>query len=96
MGDLVFHLLSTDCFVFVWRDLAFLNNEDELLLAAVWLECAMNDKTYLDSNGGAGNSVSARSSFSWDDKCLGAQVLASKIILEGKSEGSGIWRQYKS
>ncbi|KAI9180253.1 hypothetical protein LWI28_002848 [Acer negundo] len=44
----------------------------------------------------AGNSGGARSSFSWDDKYLGAQVLASKLVLEGKYEGSGIWGQYKS
>ncbi|KAL5799100.1 hypothetical protein ACOSQ2_003920 [Xanthoceras sorbifolium] len=69
--------------------------QDELLWAAAWLERATNDKTYLNYLG-AGGSGGVRSTFSWDDKYLGAQVLASKLVLEGKSDGSGTLAQYKS
>nr|QCQ73718.1 endo-(1,4)-beta-D-glucanase [Litchi chinensis] len=71
-------------------------HEDELLWAAAWLERATNNKTYLNYLGGAGNTGGARTEFSWDDKYVGAQVLASKLVLEGKTDGSGTWAQYKS
>ncbi|CAN4095770.1 unnamed protein product [Withania somnifera] len=63
--------------------------EDELLWAAVWLFEATKDKTYLDyikdkstSSGGT------RSTFSWDDKYVGAQLLIAKKLLEKKFAGN--------
>ncbi|KAM3685656.1 hypothetical protein ACB098_11G137800 [Castanea mollissima] len=70
--------------------------EDELLWAAAWLHRATDEKTYLDFLGGSSNTGGTRTVFSWDDKYVGAQVLVSKLVLEGKVENSGIWSQYKS
>ncbi|XP_015894940.4 endoglucanase 13 [Ziziphus jujuba] len=70
--------------------------EDELRWAAAWLHRATNDKKYLDYLGGSGNTGGARTVFSWDDKFVGVQVLAAKLVLEGKVEASGSWSGYKS
>ncbi|KAK7852647.1 endoglucanase 13 [Quercus suber] len=70
--------------------------EDELLWAAAWLHRATDEKTYLDFLGGSSNTGGTRTTFSWDDKYVGAQVLVSKLVLEGKVGYSGIWSQYKS
>uniref|UniRef100_A0A2N9F1G4 Endoglucanase n=1 Tax=Fagus sylvatica TaxID=28930 RepID=A0A2N9F1G4_FAGSY len=70
--------------------------EDELLWAAAWLHRATDDQTYLDYLEGAGNTGGVRTTFSWDDKFIGAQVLVAKLVLEGKVENSGKWEQYKS
>ncbi|KAH7525254.1 hypothetical protein FEM48_Zijuj06G0205600 [Ziziphus jujuba var. spinosa] len=70
--------------------------KDELLWAAAWLHRATDDKTYLDYVGGSGNSGGARTVFAWDDKFVGVQVLAAKLVLEGKVEESGSWSGYKS
>ncbi|KAK9159117.1 hypothetical protein Scep_005691 [Stephania cephalantha] len=43
----------------------------------------------------AGNG-GTRSEFSWDDKYVGAQVLISKLVLEGKVGYTGTWAQCKS
>ncbi|AES88085.2 glycosyl hydrolase 9B9 [Medicago truncatula] len=34
--------------------------------------------------------------FSWDDKYVGAQILAAKLVLDATVESSGIWAQYKA
>ncbi|CAK7349943.1 unnamed protein product [Dovyalis caffra] len=70
--------------------------EDELLWAAAWLHRATNEKTYLDYVGTSGNTGGARTVFSWDDKFVGVQVLAAKLVLEGKVQNNGVWSQYKS
>ncbi|KAK7308407.1 hypothetical protein VNO77_42011 [Canavalia gladiata] len=70
--------------------------KDELLWAAAWLHRATNSKSYLDFLGGSGDTGGVRTVFSWDDKFTGAQILAAKLVLEGKVEASGIWVQYKS
>ncbi|KEH40907.1 putative cellulase [Medicago truncatula] len=70
--------------------------KDELLWAAAWLYHATNLKKYLDYLGGAGDNGGARTMFSWDDKYLGAQILAAKLVLDGTVESSGIWTQYKA
>ncbi|CAM6082282.1 unnamed protein product [Calypogeia fissa] len=61
---------------------------DELLWAAFWLFEATGDRTYLnytinnaDELGGTGW---AMNQFGWDVKYAGLQVLASKILLEGR------------
>ncbi|XP_062173735.1 endoglucanase 13-like [Alnus glutinosa] len=69
--------------------------EDELLWAAAWLHRATGDQTYLDFLGGTGNTGGTRSMFSWDDKFVGVQVLAAKLVLEGKVGRSGRWKEYK-
>ncbi|KAF8113867.1 hypothetical protein N665_0045s0105 [Sinapis alba] len=56
-------------------------HEDELLWAAAWLHRATGDQMYLDYLTQASDSGSVRSSFSWDDKFVGAQVLVAKVSL---------------
>nr|DAD28043.1 TPA_asm: hypothetical protein HUJ06_029511 [Nelumbo nucifera] len=70
--------------------------EDELLWAAAWLHRNTNDHTYLDYLGSSGNTGGTRSMFSWDDKFVGAQVLVSKLVLEGKVQNTGKWAEYRS
>ncbi|KAJ6302027.1 hypothetical protein OIU77_016183 [Salix suchowensis] len=70
--------------------------EDELLWAAAWLHRATNDEIYLDYLGASTNTGGIRTSFSWDDKFLGAQLLVAKLVLEGKVPDTGTWGQYKS
>ncbi|XP_021903946.1 endoglucanase 14-like [Carica papaya] len=69
--------------------------EDELLWAAAWLHRATNDQQYLDFLAQASNNGGTRTSFSWDDKFVGAQALVAKLILEGKVKESGNLGQYK-
>ncbi|KAK4489277.1 hypothetical protein RD792_005080 [Penstemon davidsonii] len=57
--------------------------QDELLWAAAWLARATNERTYLDFINRS-NSGGTRRMFSWDDKYVGAQVLVTKLLLEGK------------
>ncbi|XP_028767020.1 endoglucanase 15-like [Neltuma alba] len=69
--------------------------QDEMVWAAAWLHRASGSKTYLDylaQNSPGGQ----RSSFSWDDKYVGAQILVAKLVLEGKVDGKGTWGDYKS
>ncbi|XP_031280369.1 endoglucanase 15-like [Pistacia vera] len=70
--------------------------EDELLWAATWLQRATKEKMYLDFIGKFTNTGGKRTSFSWDDKFLGAQVLASRLVFMGKAPNSGKWAEYKS
>ncbi|KAL8050186.1 hypothetical protein ABFX02_06G066600 [Erythranthe guttata] len=58
--------------------------EDELLWAATWLSLATNDKTYSEIVTKSTNFGGTRTMFSWDDKFVGAQILISKGVLEGK------------
>ncbi|KAF7035869.1 hypothetical protein CFC21_046656 [Triticum aestivum] len=62
---------------------------DELLWAAAWLFQATDDRRYLDylannadAMGGTGWSTAM---FSWDIKYAGVQVLAAKILLQGRA-----------
>ncbi|CAJ1932943.1 unnamed protein product [Sphenostylis stenocarpa] len=70
--------------------------EDEMLWGAAWLYRATNMKKYLDYMGGASDSGGVRTEFSWDDKFVGAHVLAAKFVLDGEADASGIWAQYKT
>ncbi|CAG7881119.1 unnamed protein product [Brassica rapa] len=71
-------------------------HEDELLWAAAWLHRATGDQMYLDYLTQASNSGGVRSAFSWDDKFVGAQVLAAKLVFEGKVKNEGKMAEYKS
>ncbi|MED6217461.1 hypothetical protein PIB30_017900 [Stylosanthes scabra] len=70
--------------------------KDELAWAAAWLHRATRTQSYLDYIQQLGDTGGARAQFSWDDKYLGAQILASKLVLEGTVPSSGIWVQYKA
>ncbi|GLT92859.1 hypothetical protein SLE2022_106720 [Rubroshorea leprosula] len=70
--------------------------EDELLWAAAWLYRATNGKPYLDFLNAAGNTGGTRTTFSWDDKYVGAQVLVAKLVLEKKVPDSGVMAQFKN
>ncbi|XP_022958869.1 endoglucanase 14-like [Cucurbita moschata] len=70
--------------------------QDELLWAAVWLYRATGDRAYLDYLGGSGNVGGTRTMFSWDDKFAGVQILAAKLVLDGKVQASGVWSDFKS
>ncbi|OIW05375.1 hypothetical protein TanjilG_28840 [Lupinus angustifolius] len=70
--------------------------KDELLWAAAWLYRATELKTYLDYLGQASDTGGVRSTFSWDDKFTGAQLLVAKLLLDGKVDSSGVWAQFKS
>eukprot|EP00250_Pteridium_aquilinum_P020304 c24778_g1_i1 orf=943-2763(-) len=74
--------------------------DDELLWAALWLYEATSDNSYLNyaiqnaqSLGGTGW---AMTEFSWDVKYAGLQVLASKILLEGRGSNVQVLKQYQS
>ncbi|MCD7452856.1 hypothetical protein HAX54_018409 [Datura stramonium] len=72
--------------------------EDELLWAAAWLLKATQDTTYLDYiNEKSSSSGGTRSTLSWDDKYVGAQVLIAKKLLEKKFAGneSSLLNEYK-
>ncbi|KAK6156120.1 hypothetical protein DH2020_010368 [Rehmannia glutinosa] len=69
--------------------------EDELLWAAAWLARATNDNSYIDFITKSTNSGGTRKMFSWDDKYVGAQILISKSVLEGKIPGNGNLDQLK-
>ncbi|KDO85376.1 hypothetical protein CISIN_1g043272mg, partial [Citrus sinensis] len=58
--------------------------EDELLLATAWLHRATNDQTYLNYLVSTGKTGGTRSLFAWDDKYVGAQVLAGRLVFEGQ------------
>ncbi|EFJ20261.1 hypothetical protein SELMODRAFT_109529 [Selaginella moellendorffii] len=62
---------------------------DELLWASLWLYEATGDEQYLDyavDNGGAlGGTIWGLMEFSWDVKYPGVQVLASKILMQGRA-----------
>ncbi|XP_024536388.1 endoglucanase 6 [Selaginella moellendorffii] len=74
---------------------------DELLWAAIWLHRATGEQKYLDyvaKNaavlGGTGWSITE---FSWDIKYAGVQVLASKVLLDGKAGSyKSVLEQYQS
>ncbi|XVF24253.1 hypothetical protein REPUB_Repub13aG0111700 [Reevesia pubescens] len=63
--------------------------EDELLWAAAWLHRATNEQSYLDFLSGTGNTGGTRTEFSWDDKYVGAQLLAAKLVVEGNAGNTG-------
>ncbi|KAK1286532.1 Endoglucanase 6 [Acorus calamus] len=62
---------------------------DELLWSAAWLYQATNNEYYLDYMGRNGDSMGgtgwAMTEFGWDVKYAGAQVLASKFLMQGKA-----------
>ncbi|KAM3236040.1 hypothetical protein P3L10_016077 [Capsicum annuum] len=63
--------------------------EDELLWAAVWLFKAIKYKKYLSYiNDKSTNTGGTRSTLSWDDKYIGAQLLIAKMLLEKKFAGN--------
>lgn len=64
-------------------------HEDELLWATAWLYCSTKENAYLDFIQKFNNFGGVRSQFSWDDKFVGAQVLMSKLILQGKVHSEG-------
>ncbi|KAL6627186.1 hypothetical protein ACP70R_030912 [Stipagrostis hirtigluma subsp. patula] len=73
---------------------------DELLWAAAWLFQATGDRRYLDylaNNGDAlGGTTWSTSQFSWDIKYPGVQVLAAKILLQGKAGAhADVLRRYQ-
>lgn len=61
-----------------------LATQDELLLATAWLHRATNDQTYLNYLVSTGKTGGTRSLFAWDDKYVGAQVLAGRLVFEGQ------------
>ncbi|PHT97934.1 Endoglucanase 14 [Capsicum chinense] len=62
---------------------------DELLWAAVWLFKATKDKKYLSYiDAKSTNTGGTRSTLSWDDKYIGAQLLIAKMLLEKKFAGN--------
>ncbi|ESR58744.1 hypothetical protein CICLE_v10024030mg [Citrus x clementina] len=63
--------------------------EDELLLATAWLHRATNDRTYLNYLVSTGKTGGTRSLFAWDDKYVGAQVLAGRLVFEGQGSSGG-------
>ncbi|GMH15409.1 hypothetical protein Nepgr_017250 [Nepenthes gracilis] len=69
--------------------------QDELLWAAAWLLRATADEEYMNYLDDADDTGGARSMFSWDDKYVGAQILAAKNVLDGDVEDSGNWAGFK-
>lgn len=53
--------------------------QDELLWSAAWLFRATKDKKYLKYIRDFPNPGGVRSSFSWDDKFTGAQMLVAQV-----------------
>ena len=51
-----------------------------MLWAAAWLHRAINNKTYFDYLANSENTGGIRTTDSWDDKFVGAKVLAAKVI----------------
>ncbi|KAH7280034.1 hypothetical protein KP509_37G049400 [Ceratopteris richardii] len=72
---------------------------DELLWSALWLYEATSDKYYLDyviNNANAlGGTGWAMTEFSWDVKYAGLQVLASKVLIEGRGPNVQVLQQYQ-
>ncbi|KAK9725688.1 hypothetical protein RND81_05G162700 [Saponaria officinalis] len=68
--------------------------QDELMWAAAWLHKATGEQYYF---GILGNSQpgGTRPMFSWDDKYVGVQILAAKLVLDKKAPYSGNWAQHK-
>lgn len=50
-----------------------------MLWAAAWLHRATNEEQYLEFLSEAGDVGGTRTTFSWDDKFVGAQVLAAMV-----------------
>ncbi|XP_024196543.2 endoglucanase 13 [Rosa chinensis] len=69
--------------------------QDEMLWAAAWLHRATNEQKYLNFLSEAGDIGGTRTTFSWDDKFVGAQVLAALLVMKGKVDSSGKWGEYK-
>lgn len=74
--------------------------QDELLWAAAWLYQATGKERYLDYLGTNGDALGgtgwAMTEFGWDVKYAGVQVLASKILMEGKSgRHTAVLERYK-
>ncbi|KAL6189693.1 hypothetical protein ACLB2K_036096 [Fragaria x ananassa] len=69
---------------------------DEMLWAAAWLHRATNEEQYLEFLSEAGDVGGTRTTFSWDDKFVGAQVLAAMLVMKGKVDPTGKWGEYKS
>ncbi|PON60533.1 Glycoside hydrolase [Parasponia andersonii] len=58
--------------------------QEELFWAASWLYRAISNKEYLDFLSNQNDDGGTRTMFLWDDKYVGVQVLAAKLVLEGK------------
>ncbi|XP_024952294.2 LOW QUALITY PROTEIN: endoglucanase 12-like, partial [Citrus sinensis] len=71
------------------QDELLLATQDELLLATAWLHRATNDRTYLNYLVSTGKTGGTRSLFAWDDKYVGAQVLAGRLVFEGQGSSGG-------
>ncbi|XP_062088626.1 endoglucanase 13-like [Humulus lupulus] len=59
--------------------------QDEMLWAAAWLYRATSKQEYLDYLSSSSDSGGVRTTFSWDDKYVGAQVLVAKLLMDGKA-----------
>ncbi|KAI5077316.1 hypothetical protein GOP47_0007140 [Adiantum capillus-veneris] len=74
--------------------------DDELLWAALWLFEATADNNYLNyaiqNAHNLGGTGWAMTEFSWDVKYAGVQVLATKILLEGRGSNIQVLKQYQS
>ncbi|MCO5578066.1 hypothetical protein L7F22_031904 [Adiantum nelumboides] len=74
--------------------------QDELLWAALWLYEATADNHYLNyaiqNAHNLGGTGWAMTEFSWDVKYAGVQVLATKILLEGRGSNVQVLKQYQS
>nr|DAD36284.1 TPA_asm: hypothetical protein HUJ06_006924 [Nelumbo nucifera] len=73
---------------------------DELLWAAAWMYQATNDEYYLNYLGNNGDSLGgtgwAMTEFGWDVKYAGAQVLVSKLLMQGKGgHYSSVFERYQ-
>ncbi|KAI4356899.1 hypothetical protein L6164_000882 [Bauhinia variegata] len=71
--------------------------KDEMLWAAAWLHRATlgTGKQYADYLASTNDTGGTRTTFSWDDKYLRAQILAARLVLKGAVKGSGTWDHYK-
>ncbi|KAH7428916.1 hypothetical protein KP509_09G023300 [Ceratopteris richardii] len=73
---------------------------DELLWAAFWLYEATADERYInyavDNAQNLGGTGWAMTEFSWDVKYAGLQVLATKILLQGRGSNAEVLKQYQS
>lgn len=66
-----------------------------MLWAAAWLHRASGRQKFLDYLSDRESVGGKRSTFSWDDKYLGAQILVSRLVMEGYVEEEDIWADYK-
>ncbi|CAA7402627.1 unnamed protein product [Spirodela intermedia] len=74
--------------------------DDELLWAAAWMYQATNDQYYLDYLGENGDAMGgtgwAMGEFGWDVKYVGAQLLVSKFLLQGKAgKHAAVFERYQ-